>query len=90
MSYKLADGSKSTDYKIGDEFRLYTNPIRVFVFTEDDDTAHPWFKEGADCARPCAWLDMSPVKAKKKNASLIRQLRSTIRYLERTIAELES
>ena len=90
MSYKLADGSNSTDYKIGDEFRLYINLARIFVFTQDDDTDHPWFREaGDDYDHARYWEDLTPVK-EKKNASLVNQLRSTIRYLEHTIKELES
>jgi hypothetical protein len=89
MSYKLADGSCSTDYKIGDEFMLRTTPVRIFVFKEDDGTAYPWFQErGIDDEYARHWEDLTPVQA-KKNANVINQLRETIKQLEATIQELE-
>jgi hypothetical protein len=89
MSYELADGSKSTDYKIGDIFQP-KHSDRTFILNDDDGSSCPWFVEcGTTNEASRYWGGFIPVKA-KKNASLVNQLRSTIRYLERTIAELES
>ena len=91
MSYELADGSMSTDYQVGDVF-YPEHSDRTFILTDDDGSSRPWFVEcGTTNEVSRNWKCLLPVKAKKKkNASLTRQLRSTIRYLERTIAELES
>ena len=89
MSYKLADGSKSTDYKIGDAFQL-KHSDRVFVLKDNDESSCPWFVEcGTTKEVSRYWGGIIPVKA-KKNASLIHQLQKTIRRLQTTIAELES
>jgi hypothetical protein len=89
MSYKLADGSMSTDYKIGDKFALESDPSRTFVFTEEDDTAYPWFRAaGDDYGLAMYWGDLTPLKA-KSHASVINQLKETIRQLKATIQELE-
>ena len=72
MSYKLADGSMSTDYKIGDEF---TRSERGSVFSE---------------LHKIRGLSLgNPVKTPKHTA-LIKSIRETMQYLERTIQELES
>ena len=74
MSYRLADGSCSTDYKIGDEF---THKHRYSaIFTRDDGE---W---------AINWCFLTPVKA-KKHANTINQLRKTIKQLKATIQELE-
>ena len=89
MSYRLADGSLSTDYKIGDKFR-HGCGHDIFVFIRDDGTLNPWFRregEGADNARH--WEDLTPVKTTNHSA-LIKSIRETMQYLERTIRELEA
>jgi hypothetical protein len=89
MSYKLADGSKSTDYKIGDAFQQ-KHSDRVFVLKDNDESSCPWFVvRGTTNEVSRYWGDFIPVKA-KKNASLIHQLHKTIMRLQTTIAELES
>jgi hypothetical protein len=89
VSYKLADGSLSTDYKLGDEFH-HRNTSAIFVFTEDDNTACPWFKELGwinEYAR--YWEDLTPVK-KSKRMVLIKRLKKKTKQLEAIIKELES
>jgi hypothetical protein len=87
MSYTLADGSKSTDYKIGDEFNYEG---RTFTLVEDDGTDIPWFRESMETRHyPIDWASLTPVK-EKKHSTLIKSIRETIQYLERTIQELES
>ena len=89
MSYKLADGSKSTDYKIGDAFQL-KHSDRVFVLKDNDESSCPWFVEcGTTKEVSRYWGGIIPVKA-KKNSTLINQLHATIRQLKATIKELES
>lgn len=49
MSYKLADGSLSTDYKVGDLFVVAVDDERllpkggVVKLSEDDNSDRPWF-----------------------------------------------
>jgi hypothetical protein len=85
MSYELADGGMSTDYKIGDEF-THTERKGIWSLQEDDGSDMPFFST-PKCPRHClAWSLLVKVKPN----SIINQLRSTIQYLERTIEELES
>jgi hypothetical protein len=86
MSYKLADGSKSTDYQVGDRFTHSTGELVTFL--SDDGESNPWFSTSSDPNSP-SWARLTPVKA-KKNSALINQLHATIRQLKATIAELES
>lgn len=89
MSYKLADGSMSTDYKVGDKFMLDTNHVRIFVFTKDDDTTYPWFREaGYNRDHVMYWDELTPVK-EGRVSTIINQLRETVKQLEATIKELE-
>ena len=89
MSHKLAVGSLSKYYKIGDEFH-FRNTSVIFVFTEDDNTECPWFKElGWGIKRAKYWKDLTPVKSTKKT-KLIKRLRKKLKRLEATIKELES
>jgi hypothetical protein len=87
MSYKLADGSMSTDYKIGDKF-THKYEHGIYIFIEDDGTKNPWFKSEELSREASNWKFLTPVKT-KQHASVINQLRSTIQYLERTLEELE-
>jgi hypothetical protein len=61
MSYKLADGSISTDYKIGDEF-THKYHKGVFKFIEDDGTQNPWFKSEELYRESSNWKFLTPVK----------------------------
>jgi hypothetical protein len=88
MSYELADGSMSTDYKIGDEF-THEREGRIFRLGEEDGTRNPWFTDrdgGNRYARH--WEDLTPVLTKQ--GILINQIRETIKQLKATIKELES
>ena len=88
MSYKLADGSKSTDYKIGDIFQP-KHSDRTFILNDDDGSCCPWFVEcGTTNEVSRYWGGLTPVKS-KKNSTLINQLHATIRQLKATIAELD-
>jgi hypothetical protein len=87
MSYTLADGSLSTDYKIGDEFHYEG---RTFTLVKDDGTDIPWFHESIEEGRyPIDWASLTHVKP-SSHSTLIKSIRETIQYLERTIQELES
>ena len=87
MSYRLADGSMSTDYKIGDEFNYGD---RTFILSYDDGSVMPWFREVIqESDHPLEWPFLTPVKA-KNHASVINQLHEAIRQLKATIKELES
>ena len=83
MSYRLADGSMSIDYKIGDKFR-HGCGHDIFVFIRDDGRREG---EGVDNARQ--WENLTPVK-KTNHSALIKSIRETMQYLERTIQELEA
>jgi hypothetical protein len=86
MSYKLADGSMSTDYKIGDEFAFED---RTFILSDDDGSVMPWFREVIqESDHPLEWPLLTPVK-EKNHASVINQLHEKIRQLKATIKELE-
>jgi hypothetical protein len=87
MSYELADGSMSTDYKIGDEFTHYEKR-GLFKFEAADGSSCPWFRDMDERRSAESWCYLTPVKAKKE--TLINQLHETIRQLKATIAELES
>jgi hypothetical protein len=90
MSYRLADGSMSTDYKIGDEFTHRLCGDEVFELVSEDGSRNPYFNgQGWHDNFPRHWSSLTPVKA-KKHATLIKSIRETIQYLERTIQELES
>jgi hypothetical protein len=84
MSYILADGSLSTDYKIGDKF---THKLHggIYKFITDDGTENPWFKRDNGCRHANNWRFFTPVKP----TALINQLRETIKQLEATIQEIE-
>jgi hypothetical protein len=85
MSYKLADGSMSTDYKIGDKFS-HAERKGIWSLQEDDGSPMPFFST-KKCPRHClAWSLLVNVKPK----SIINQLHETIRQLKATIKELES
>jgi uncharacterized protein YodC (DUF2158 family) len=89
MSYKLADGSCSTDYKRGDEFTI---PEGGSLFLEESSGVGDectWFRN-KDTGKSYVfdWEDLTPVKT-KKNTALINQLHETIRQLKATIKELE-
>ena len=84
MSYKLADGSKSTDYQVGDKFTHSNGEVVTLL-----SSYFPWFCTSSYPQLAISWGRLVPVKA-KKNASLINQLHATIRQLKATIAELES
>ena len=89
MSHKLADGSLSTDYKVGDKFTHEREPD-IFVFIRNDGTVNPWFKKEDDDEEYARhWDDLTPVKT-TKHSTLIKSIRETMQYLERTIQELES
>ena len=88
IGYKLADGSKSTDYKIGDEF-THKYEHGIYIFIEDDGTKNPWFKSEEFRRTASNWCFLTHVKS-AKHATLIKSIRETIQYLERTIQELES
>jgi hypothetical protein len=85
VRYKLADGSMSTDYKIGDKFTHRNGDSAIF--TRDDGEENPWFTTNSG-QLAISWCFLTPVNT-KNHASTIDQLRSTIQYLERTIEELE-
>jgi hypothetical protein len=84
MSYELADGSMSTDYKIGDKF---THKHRYSaIFSRNDGTGNPWFTTDRDNGEwAINWCFLTPVKP----TALINQLRKTIKQLEATIQVLE-
>tara|TARA_R110000787_G_scaffold257205_1_gene362411 strand:+ start:314 stop:592 length:279 start_codon:yes stop_codon:yes gene_type:complete len=91
MSYKLADGSLSTDYKIGDEF-THKCGHDIFVFIEDDGTRCPWFKSEETHRNARHWSSLTPVKATKKankKTKAIKRLRKKIKQWKAIIKELE-
>ncbi len=58
--YRLADGTLSTDYGVGDEFIL-TKDHHIWVknkvvrLEEDDYSTNPWFIDANGEVRCCAW-----------------------------------
>jgi hypothetical protein len=90
MSYRLADGSMSTDYKIGDEFTHRFCGNEIFKLVRDDGSRNPYFNGHSWHSNfPRHWRSLTPVKT-KKNTTLINQLHETIRQLKATIEEIES
>ena len=87
MSYELADGSLSTDYKIGDKFT--SGRGEVFTFLEDDWTSRPKFKDEGGYNFWLYWSDATPFKQKRKECTLAKQIRKTIKQLEKTLKGLE-
>jgi hypothetical protein len=88
MSHRLADGSMSTDYEIGDEFH-YFGDGDVYRYHREDGSSCPWFTNKGGFLEALSWSTLKAVKA-KKNSTLINQLHETIRQLKATIKELES
>jgi hypothetical protein len=86
MSYRLADGSCSTDYKIGDKFEHKDGGKATF--SRDDGTENPWFAITGQAEWSINWCFLTPVNT-KKHANTINQLRKTIKQLEAAIKELE-
>lgn len=67
MSYKLADGSDSLEYEIGDMF-IYTGNSngQILKFSVQDHSSCPYFLWGSDSiASACSWERLTPVKRKK-------------------------
>jgi hypothetical protein len=91
MSYRLADGSMSTDYKIGDKFTHSLCGAEIWELVSDDGSLNPYFnrQEYLNDNFPRHWRSLTPVKT-KQHASVINQLHETIRQLKATIKELES
>ena len=92
MSYELADGTMSTDYKIGDRFTSDQHK-NIFTLEEDDGSNYPFFDVnggGVYGTNNSAyfWYNLTPIK-QDNNTKLIEQLRKTIKQLKATIKELE-
>jgi hypothetical protein len=87
MSYRLADGSMSTDYEIGDEFHYFVDGD-VYRYYREDGSSCPWFTNNEGVQEALSWCTLKSVKA-KKNSTIVNQLREAIKQLERTIEELE-
>ena len=74
LSYKLADGSLSSDYEVGDTFVVYRighsayfHEGDVITFKNDDGTHCPWFSS-VDSARSYAtyWKNLIPTEETKR------------------------
>jgi hypothetical protein len=87
MSYKLADGSCSTDYKIGDEFTHVKQGI-VVLYEEKGMSFATFTRLSDGFERVCYWKRLKPAR-RKNQLPLINQLHETIRQLKATIEELE-
>lgn len=64
--HKLADGTWSTDYKVGDRFVVvgvaaYFERGQVITLSKDDESVCPWFDEGE---KPCHWCALKAYKPK--------------------------
>ncbi len=66
--YKLADGSLSTDYNIGDKFMIINKPIGLYMegiekltYSDDDGSRCPLFESGG-YKRYFYWEDLKYVK----------------------------
>jgi hypothetical protein len=102
MSYKLADGSMSTDYKIGDKFVSVEEgafPIgAIVVYTEDDNSDCPWFtREGRKSEGACFWWRLkaykepsteAPTKVSTEVSTELEELEARIETLEGYITQL--
>jgi hypothetical protein len=90
MSYRLADGSMSTDYKIGDKFYIIegADEGRLATLLEDDGSEMPWFDKGIDDRNCELWAWLKPCN-EENNADIIDLIRETIKQLKATIKELE-
>jgi hypothetical protein len=91
MSYRLADGSMSTDYKIGDEFHVVGGLCKGLNarLIREDYSKNPWFATTDYPEYSISWSLLVHGKA-SKHSTLVNQLRETIKQIERTIEELES
>ena len=88
MSYRLADGSMSADYEIGDKFAHYEDR-EIFTLSLDNGSTCPWFMNHNEGLASISWCFLTPVKT-KQHSSVINQLHEAIRQLKATIKELES
>jgi len=92
MSYALADGTMSTDYKLGDRFKAVSGADEgtIWTFEKDDGTSLPWFtRESSTRHRSERWANLVALNKGSKNTRLIKQLRKAVKELEDTIKELE-
>jgi hypothetical protein len=90
MSYKLADGSWSTDYKIGDKFYVVEGTDKGCIATLLDDAGSdcPWFYKGRDYRNCEVWEWLKPCN-KENIVEITNAIHETIRQLKATIKELE-
>lgn len=70
--YELADGTKSTDYKVGDRFLVVSEksnwPIDTIVeLEEDDESRNPYFRRVPSVGFPASWSFISWWKLKGAN-----------------------
>lgn len=64
--YKLADGTMSTDYQVGDKFVVVEDSSffregQVITLFRDDESVCPWFDEEES---PCHWFRLKAYKPK--------------------------
>ena len=94
MSYELADGSMSTDYKIGDKFVSVDDGIfpvgAIVTYTEEDNSACPCFtKEGRKYSEACFWWRLEAYKEPSTEAPTeLEELEARIETLEEYITQL--
>ena len=102
MSYELADGSMSTDYKIGDKFVSVDDGIfpigAIVVYTSEDNSDCPWFtQEGRKYEGACYWWRLkaykepsteAPTKVSTEAPTELEELEARIETLEEYITQL--
>lgn len=102
MSYKLADGTLSTDYKVGDLFKVVDttdncadtrNGDIILLDEEDDKTSCPFFiRESDSILLCCCWstlekYEQQPELYTESELTEIEELRDRVDYLEDLCSE---
>jgi hypothetical protein len=87
MFHKLADGSLSTDFKVGDKF-MHCNGFEV-AFKHNDGTENPWFINDKSGVRAVSWCLLTPIKT-KKDTRLVDHITKEIKKMEKSIKRLQA
>lgn len=96
MSFRLADGTFNTDYKIGDKFKVVANDDscsettigEIVILTDDMYSQKPFFDalDGSGSGvRCCTWYELVKYEGDlytQSELSEIEELRDRVEYLE--------
>jgi len=95
--YKLADGSYSDQYRVGDKFVMvdvghyHLSTGSVVELEDDDHSENPYFKNDEESEICCSWWRMAAYKENSivtEDVSQLEELEAKIDNLEEYISEL--